>query len=236
MNKLSIVIPIFNEEKNIKQLIKKIKKINLKRVGLQKQIIVVDDGSTDNSFNILKKISGIKVLKQKNFGKGKAVQNGIKKSKSKYILIQDGDLEYNPNDIIKMCKFIKNEKKISIYGSRYLPFILKIFPKYYKNQNLSSYLANIFFIIQFMILYGKIITDPLTGYKLYEKDFFSKNIVRSNGFEADHEISAKLIKQSYKIIEVPVSYKPRSVAEGKKINFFDAIKAIFTITKFRFFN
>ena len=96
-----------------------------------------------------------------------------------------------------MCRSIKNEKKISVYGSRYLPLRLKIFPKYYKNQKLFSYLANIFFIFQFIILYGKIITDPLTGYKLYEKNFFSKNIINSNGFEADHEISAKLIKQKW---------------------------------------
>ena len=236
MNKLSIIIPIFNEEKHIKKLIKKIKTINLNRVGLKKEVIAIDDGSTDKSFSILSKISGIKVFKQKNYGKGKAVQHGIKKSLGKYVLIQDGDLEYNPKDIVKMCRSIKNEKKISVYGSRYLPLRLKIFPKYYKNQKLFSYLANIFFIFQFIILYGKIITDPLTGYKLYEKNFFSKNIINSNGFEADHEISAKLIKQNYKIKEVSVSYSPRSVAEGKKINFFDAIKAIIAITRFRFFN
>ena len=236
MKKLSIIIPIFNEEKNIKKLIKKIKKINLNTLGLRKEIIAVDDGSTDESFSILKKISGIKVFKQKNYGKGRAVQHGIKKSLGKYILIQDGDLEYNPKDILKMCRSIKNEKKISIYGSRYLPLSLKIFPKYYRNQKFSSYLANIFFIFQFIIFYGKIITDPLTGYKLYEKKFFLKNKIKSNGFEADHEISAKLIKQNYKIKEISVSYNPRSVDEGKKINFFDAVKAIIAITRFRFFN
>ena len=236
MNKLSIVIPIFNEEKNIIKLFKKLKKINLNNIGFKKEIIAIDDGSIDKSLSILKKISGIKVLKQNNYGKGKAVQYGIKKSSGNYVIIQDGDLEYDPKDIIRMCKLLKNENKISIYGSRYLPLNLNIFPKFYRNQNFSSYIANIFFIFLFFIMYGKIITDPLTGYKLYEKKFFLKNKIKSNGFEADHEISAKLIKQKYAIKEVPITYKPRTAEEGKKINFFDAIKAIVTITKFRFFN
>ena len=130
MNKLSIVIPIFNEEKNIVKLFKKLKKINLNNIGFKKEIIAIDDGSTDKSLSILKKISGIKVLKQNNYGKGKAVQYGIKKSSGNYVIIQDGDLEYDPKDIIRMCKLLKNENKISIYGSRYLPLNLNIFPKF----------------------------------------------------------------------------------------------------------
>ena len=236
MKKLSIVIPIFNEQKNIKKLINKVKKINLKKIGFRKEIVVINDGSTDKSLFILKKISGIKVLNQRNYGKGRAVQSGIKKTSGNYIIIQDGDLEYNPLDIIKMCKELKNENKISIYGSRYLPLKFNFLPKLYKNQNFSSYIANIFFIFLFIILYVKIITDPLTGYKLYEKKFFFKNNIKSKGFEADHEISAKLIKQKYKIKELPISYKPRTFDEGKKINFLDAIKAILTIFKYRFFN
>jgi hypothetical protein len=85
-------------------------------------------------------------------------------------------------------------------------------------------------------LYGKLITDPLTGYKLYKKEFFKKNLIKSKGFEADHEISSKLIKQKYNIIEVPITYKPRTLAEGKKINFFDGVMALFTIIKYRFVN
>ena len=100
------------------------------------------------------------------------------------------------------------------------------------------FLENRFYFLSFFffILHGKFISDLLTGYKVYEKFFFEKNIIYSAGFEADHEISAKLIKQKYTIKEVPITYKPRTAEEGKKINFFDAIKAIVTITKFRFFN
>ena len=88
----------------------------------------------------------------------------------------------------------------------------------------------------FLILYQRLITDPLTGYKLYEKSFFKNNTIKSKGFEADHEITAKLIKKNFKIIEIPINYKPRTKAEGKKINFFDGLKAIYTIIIYRFFN
>tara|TARA_B110000090_G_scaffold197967_1_gene236420 strand:- start:63 stop:767 length:705 start_codon:yes stop_codon:yes gene_type:complete len=234
MKKLSIIIPIYNEGKNLKILLKKIDLIKLAKIKIE--IIAVDDGSTDDSLFILKKFKKIKILTQKNQGKGKAVQHGISKSSGDYIIIQDGDLEYDPKDIIKMCNKINKSNKTSIYGSRYLPFVYGLVPKYYKGQNLSSYVANIIFIFLFLILYGKLITDPLTGYKLYKKEFFKNNIIRSKGFEADHEISAKLIKQKYNIIEVPIAYKPRTLAEGKKINFFDGVMALFTIIKYRFVN
>ncbi len=234
MKKLSIIIPIYNEEKNLKILLKKINLIKLSKIKIE--IIAVDDGSTDDSLFILKKFKKIKILTQKNQGKGKAVQLGISKSSGDYIIIQDGDLEYDPKDIIKMCKKINKSNQISIYGSRYLPFAYGLVPKHYNRQNLSSYLANIIFIFLFFILYGKLITDPLTGYKLYKRDFFKNNIIKSKGFEADHEITAKLIKQKYNIIEVPIAYKPRTIAEGKKINFFDGLKALFTIIRYRFVN
>jgi len=234
MKKLTIIIPIYNEEKNLEILLKKINLIKLSKIKIE--IIAVDDGSTDASLFILKKFKQIKILKQKNQGKGKAVQLGISKSSGDYIIIQDGDLEYDPKDIIKMCKKINKSNQTSIYGSRYLPFVYGLVPKHHKGQNLSSYVANVMFIFMFFILYGRLITDPLTGYKLYKKDFFKHNLIKSKGFEADHEISAKLIKQKYKIIEVPISYKPRTIAEGKKINFFDGIKALFTIIKYRFVN
>ena len=145
-------------------------------------------------------------------------------------------MEYTPKDIIRLYDAAKNLRNISIYGSRYLPLNLGFIPRYYKGQNLSSYFANIVFIILFFILYQRIITDPLTGYKLYEKKFFKNNLIKSKGFEADHEITAKLIKKNYKIIEIPINYKPRTKAEGKKINFFDGLKALYTIIIYRFIN
>ncbi len=234
MKKISIIVPVFNEEKSLKKLFKKLQ--SLKFNNNKKEIVVVNDGSTDNSLNILKKFKKIKVLSQKNQGKGKAVQLGISKATGEYVVVQDSDLEYSPKDITRMYKSKNNLKKISIYGSRYLPLYFGFIPKYYKGQNLSSYIANIVFIFLFFLLYQRLITDPLTGYKLYEKNFFKNNPIKSKGFEADHEITAKLIKNNYKIIEIPINYKPRTKAEGKKINFFDGLKAIYAIIMYRFFN
>lgn len=234
MKCLSIIVPVYNEEKSLKKLFKKLSLLRFRK--MKKEIIAVNDGSTDESLKILRKLNKKIIHNQKNQGKGKAVQLGISKSGGDYVIVQDSDLEYSPSDISKIVNNINNSEKISVYGSRYLPLTFGFLPKYHKGQNLSSYFANILFIALFFLLYGKLITDPLTGYKLYEKKFFKKNLIKSNGFEADHEITAKLIKQNYKIIEVPINYKPRTVAEGKKINFFDALKAIFTIIKYRFFN
>ena len=234
MKKISIVVPVFNEEKSLKKLFNKLKKLKFNKN--KKEIVAVNDGSTDNSLNILKKFKKIKVLSQRNQGKGKAVQLGISKATGEHVVIQDSDLEYSPKDIMRMYKTTINSEKISVYGSRYLPLRFGFIPKYYKGQNLSSYFANIVFIFLFFLLYQRLITDPLTGYKLYEKNFFKNNSIKSKGFEADHEITAKLIKNNYKILEIPINYKPRTKAEGKKINFFDGLKAIYTIIIYRFFN
>ena len=231
---LSIIVPAFNEENNIKKLIEKLLKLNLSNVDFKKEIIVINDGSTDKTGSIIEQYNEIIKLHQKNYGKGRAVQNGIKIAKGDFVLIQDGDLEYDPNDIITMCKKLRKDKTKSVYGSRYLPLKYNIFPRINKDQSILPYLANIVFVIMFLIIYQKIITDPLTGYKLYPIDFFKKFEIFSNGFEADHEITAKLIKNNYVIEEVIVSYNPRTVQEGKKINFFDALKAIKTIIKYRF--
>ena len=233
---LSIIIPVFNEERNIGLLIEKLLKLDFSKTSFDSEIIVVNDGSNDRSREIIETFNNIKLINQENLGKGRAVQNGIKSAKGDYILIQDGDLEYDPNDILLMCKEANKLDNISVYGSRYIPLYFKIMPKIYNKQNFFSYLSNILFLFLFIIFYGKFITDPLTGYKLYPKVFFENNTINSNGFEADHEITAKMIKQKYKIVEVPVSYKPRTKEEGKKINFFDAIKAFNTIIKYRFLN
>jgi glycosyltransferase involved in cell wall biosynthesis len=234
MKLLSIIVPVYNEENNIGILITKLRNLDLSELNFQKEIIVVNDGSSDNSKAIIESFDEIILIDQENQGKGRAVQNGIDLAKGDYIFIQDGDLEYEPLDIIKMCNQLKTCEKMSIYGSRYKPLYFGLFPKYYDKQNISSYLANIFFIFLFFLFYSKLITDPLTGYKLYQKEFFDNNNIRSKGFEADHEITAKLIKQGFAIIEVPINYNPRTKLEGKKINFFDGIKALVTIIKYRF--
>jgi dolichol-phosphate mannosyltransferase len=233
---VSIVIPAYNEVKTIPKLIKKIKAINLSSIQFKKEIIVINDGSTDNTKSTLAKIKGIKVLNTKNQGKGKAVQAGIKISNSDYILIQDADLEYDPQDYFSLLKPFLSKKKIAVYGSRTLmnqmKYKNKIFTGKHPLQGFGSYFMNKILQIIFFIFYKQNISDLLTGYKIYERKFFYYNKIVTNGFETDHEISVKLIKKNYKILEVPVNYYPRTVQEGKKIKFMDGIKAMYTLIKF----
>tara|TARA_A100001015_G_C14777061_1_gene627643 strand:- start:144 stop:872 length:729 start_codon:yes stop_codon:yes gene_type:complete len=234
--KVSIIIPVYNEEKFVKTLIQQIQNLKIDKKYFSLEILVVNDGSTDNTEEILSKIPNIKVLKQINLGKGRAVQNGIKNSNADLILIQDGDLEYDPNDYLKMLEPFKYEKKISVYGSRVMGVKEKynffFFKGKHPKQGFGPYFMNKILQVLFRILYKNNITDLLTGYKIYEKKFFEDNIIETDGFETDHEISAKLVKQSYKIIEVPINYVPRLKSEGKKINFIDGIKAIIAIIKY----
>lgn len=229
MSKISIIIPIFNEEKFIENLLNKINKIKLIK-NFKKEIICVNDGSTDNSLKILKKYKYIKIINQKNFGKGHAVQQGIKKATGKYIIIQDSDLEYDPRDINKLLKKIIYKRNSAVYGSRYLNY--KIFNRIFqKNQNILAFLFNYVLSFNFYLKYKIYITDLLTGYKMYPKNFFKKNKIISRGFEADHEITLKLLKNNFEINEVPINYYPRSKKEGKKINIKDALKALMLINK-----
>lgn len=223
-------------------LLKKISEIDLSKLGIDKEVIVIDNGSTDGSRELLDGVSGIRYFYQSNQGKGAAVQHGIKESKGNFILIQDADLEYAPSDFIPMLAIIAElnfSDDIVVYGSRTLPqnksFKLSRFIPLRK-QAISSWLMNQFLTILVFIIFGKFLTDTLTGYKVYPRKFFLNNEIKSKGFEADHEITAKLIRQNYTIVEIPITYSPRTKAEGKKINFLDGLKAIYTFFRFRFTN
>jgi len=227
MSKISIIIPIYNEEKFINKLLLSIKKIKLIK-HFKKEIICINDGSTDNSLKILKKHKDIKIINQNNFGKGHAVQQGIKKAKGKYIIIQDSDLEYDPRDINKLLKDIISRKNSAVYGSRYLNYnvLSRILSK---NQSIMAFIFNYILSLNFYFKYKIYISDLLTGYKMYPKVFFKQNKIQSKGFEADHEITLKLLKNNFYISEVPINYYPRSKKDGKKINFKDALKALLLI-------
>ena len=241
MKKLSIIIPAFNEEKFILQLLENVQSIDTEQVGFIKEILVVDDGSTDKTFNIAmsaaNKDKGISVIHQENKGKGNAVQTGISLSKGDFVLIQDADLEYDPNDYLPMLKCLK-DSNTSIYGSRILGQIFfnkRLFPFIGKHsqQGIGPWLASIILTIFVFILYGRWITDTLTAYKIYPRKVLKNMNIRTNGFETDHEITAKLIQKGINIHEVPINYQPRSKAEGKKIRMIDGIIAIWTLIKFR---
>lgn len=230
--KLSIVIPVYNEEKTILQIIEKVKKVNF---PVDTEIIIVDDGSTDSTREQLKKIKGAKViLHEKNQGKGAAVITGIRKSTGHYIIIQDADLEYDPNQIKDLLQPILEKKAKVVYGTR-----LKRLPDLSKEERtaqfLIHYFGNRFLSLVTSVLYQQWITDMETCYKLFPKEALDGVKLNARGFEFEPEITAKLLKKGFKILEIPISANPRGYDEGKKINTVkDGIRAFTTLIKYRF--
>jgi len=235
--KLSIIIPVFNEEKTIATVLKSV--MNLKIDNVAKEIIVVDDGSTDNTVREIKKtIKGKKNLRflehAKNQGKGAAVKTGIKNSKGDYIIIQDADLEYNPNDISKLIKELDDSNKLVVFGTR-----LKRLPHFKKEERtgqfLLHYLGNRFLSLITSALYWKWVTDMETCYKLFPRKAMHGIRLNAKGFEFEPEITSKLLKKGYKIKEVSITTNPRGYEEGKKINTLkDGSKAVWYLLKYRF--
>lgn len=236
MQKLSIVIPAYNESRFIDRLLSIIEDIDTSQVGFSKEIIVVDDGSTDKTAEIAETHRGVLVLRQQNQGKGSAVSRGIRSASGDFILIQDADLEYDPNDYLVMLRALKNDCNV-VYGSRFLGQLGKAghvgLPGRHPKQYLSSWIAGIVLSIWTFILYGIWLTDTLTAYKIYPSDFIKAIDIKTKGFETDHEITSKIARKGLKIREVPISYFPRTVEDGKKIKAIDGIIAMWTLLRFR---
>lgn len=241
--KLSIIVPVFNEEKTVRKVLEKIGSLKLKDIDYE--IIVVDDGSTDATASLIsnfklqhgKQTSNFKSIKhKKNMGKGAAVKTGIKNSTGDYIIIQDADLEYDPKFIQKLlAPILKKEAKV-VYGTR-----LNRWPDLERDERtplfLIHYLGNRFLSLITSILYGQWITDMETGYKLFPKKAVSKIKLNARGFEFEPEITAKLLKKGYKIFEVPIRTNPRGYDEGKKLNTIrDGTIALWTLLKYRMSN
>ena len=225
--KLSIIIPVYNEKNSILELVSRVKKVNLGKI--QKEIIVVDDFSSDGTREILKKINDIKLLfHEKNCGKGAALKTGIAKSSGDIIIVQDADLEYVPEEYGKLIKPIIDGKTKVVYGSRILK---KENPK----GKLLFYLGGQAVTIFTNLLYGSRLTDEPTCYKVFHKDLKSILVgAEGDHFEWEPEITAKFLRKGEKILEIPISYDPRGKDEGKKINSNDGIQALWTLLKWRF--
>jgi glycosyltransferase involved in cell wall biosynthesis len=230
---LSIIIPAYNEEKTVAKIIKKVQKIRLPK-NLIKEIIVIDDGSTDSTPKIIKNIKGIKyVSHNKNFGKGAAVLTGIRNSKGDFILIQDADLEYDPKYIPHIIEPILKGKAKVVYGTRLKNYPLKILGKK-RTPLITHYLGNKFLSFITNILFGKNVSDMETGYKVFLSSILSGIEIKAKGFDFEPEITAKLLKKGFKIYEVPIKVNPRGYDEGKKITWKDGIVAFWTLVKYRF--
>ncbi len=220
--KLSIIVPVYNEEKTIEKVIRELKKLRFK-----KEIIVVDDGSTDTTPKILKKLKGIKVIThEKNLGKGAAIATGIKHAKGDAVLIQDADLEYKPKDIPKMLKALEKFNADAVFGYRFLRR---------KGKRLLLHdFGNIFLSFMTSLLFLRSIPDMETGYKLIKRKFLENLKLRAKRFEIEPEITAKLLKQKCKIKFIPIKFEARGFEEGKKIRIWDGIIALLTLLKLRF--
>lgn len=228
--KLSIVIPAYNEEKTILEVIKKVKKVRLNNIT--KEIIIVDDFSDDNTGKILSKIKDriIKIFfHKKNIGKGAAIRTGLNHATGDVILIQDADMEYDPVEYEKLLNPIMENKTKVVYGSR-LSAIKRNLKKMYK----LHYLGNLFLTIMTNILYGAKISDMETGYKVFRRDVIENIKLKAKRFDFEPEITAKILKKGYRIKEVPINFLGRKFNEGKKITWVDGVKALYYLIKYRF--
>ena len=228
--KLSIIIPVYNEEKTISRVIGRVK--NAKLGNIKKEVIVVDDFSTDGTRKALSKLKnkGIKIFfHEKNKGKGAAIRTALKHAAGDIMLIQDADLEYDPKEYKKLLNPIIKGKAKVVYGSR-SESIRKNLEKMYK----LHYFGNLFLTLATNLLYGAIITDMETGYKVFRKEVISNIKLKSKRFDFEPEITAKILKKGYRIEEVPIDFMGRKFSEGKKITWKDGIKALYYLLKYRF--
>ncbi|KPJ56428.1 MAG: glycosyl transferase [Deltaproteobacteria bacterium DG_8] len=221
---ISVVIPVYNEVKTIKEIIKRVQSVDLK-----KEIIVVDDASTDGTreiLNELKEEEGVIVLfHQTNQGKGAALRTAFKQVKGEIVIIQDADLEYDPQEYSKLIKPIIEGKADVVYGSRFLggPHRVLFFWHYVGNKILTLF-SNMFTNLN--------LTDMETCYKAFKASFLKEFTIESNRFGIEPEITAKLAKLKCRIFEVDISYSGRDYTEGKKINWKDGIAALYWILKY----
>lgn len=234
--KLSIIIPVYNEEKTIEKILKRVDEVSLP--GVKKEILIIDDASSDSTSAKLKKIlqtkKNILLLTHKtNMGKGEAIKTGLKKAAGDYVVIQDADLEYDPKDLRKLLDPIKKKEAQVVYGTR-----LKRLPNFQKEERTTRfilhYFGNRFLSMVTSILYGQWITDMETCYKIFPRSALKKFTLSSKGFSFEPEITAKLLKSKYKIIEIPISTNPRGYDEGKKLHTFsEGFIALWTLLKLR---
>lgn len=239
--RISLIVPLFNEEKTITEVLRKVTKLVIPHVRLE--IIVVDDGSTDASSSKVTtfinryQTKNITFVSHKgNRGKGAAIKTGIQKARGEYILIQDADSEYDPKYIKQLVLPVLKEEATVVYGSRLMrrPYFTKDerTPRFFLH-----YVGNKFLSLLTSIFYGQWLTDMETGYKLFPRKAVENIELHSRGFEIEPEITAKLLKKGYHILEVPIRTNPRGYKEGKKLRTIpDGTKAFLTLIKYRFVN
>ena len=251
--KLSIIMPVYNEKDTVGNALERVLSVDLSELNASKEIIIVDDGSTDGTREILKQCQvtsdkcqvvadsdsftydvrparathdEIKVIfHEKTRGKGAAIRTGFAGATGTVLVVQDADMEYDPNDFKELLKPILAGKYDVVYGSRFI--------KRTEYAHLRFKLGNILFSFLISALFGSRVTDSYTCYKMFRRRILGSLALESDGFEIEAEITIKLLKAGFSICEIPISYKPRSIREGKKIGWRDAAVGIWTIFKNR---
>ncbi len=227
MQTITILVPIFNEVNTLRIVLQKLEEVDF--FGLKKEIILIDDFSTDGTKEILKELSGYKVFyHEKNNGKGAALRTGFEHATGDIIVIQDADLEYDPVDYQPLIKLILENKADVAYGSRLSG------GKPSRSFMFTHLLGNKFLTLLTNILYNTTLTDMETCYKAFKAEFIKGIEIKSDRFDFEPEITAKVLKRGARLYELPISYYGREYCEGKKITWKDGIHAIWALIKFRF--
>ncbi len=224
--KLSVIIPVYNEVKTIREIVRRVLE-----TGLVSEVVVVDDGSTDGTRDILPELDGRQgvriILHEKNQGKGAAVRTGLQNATGEVLLIQDADLEYDPREYPTLLKPIEDGIADVVYGSRFLGAARR--PILFWNM-----VANKLLTFVTNILYNNILSDMETGYKVFRRQVVEGMPLHARRFEFEPEFTAKILKRKYRIYEVPIAFYPRDYSEGKKIKLWDAFEALWALLKYRF--
>ena len=224
--KITVIIPTYNEEKTIREIVKRVK-----ATGLIEEIIIVDDGSKDGTRTILTDLEQDPCVRvfyhDHNRGKGAAVRTGIQQATNEVIIIQDADLEYDPRDYAALFRPLEEGIADVVYGSRFLGGARR--PILFWNM-----VANKILTFVTNIMYNNILTDMETGYKVFRREVVLDIPLHAHGFEFEPEFTAKMLKRKVRIFEVPITFNPRDYSEGKKIKARDAFIALWTLLKYRF--
>lgn len=236
---LSIIVPVYNEEKTVYKILLKVFELRLPK-GISKEIIVVNDGSTDKSKDEIKKAIA-NFTKQKiiltnhknNIGKGAAIRTGLKRSTGDIITFQDADMEYDPRDLLRLLTPILERKELVVYGTRLKQYPLRVVGQK-RTPLITHFLGNKFLSLVTNLMYGSNLSDMETCYKMFRMEVLKGINIKSKRFEFEPEITAKVLKKGYKIYETSINVKPRGYNEGKKITWRDGFAALWTLVKYRF--
>jgi glycosyltransferase involved in cell wall biosynthesis len=222
-------MPVYNEAATLMEIIKRVQ-----NVPVTKEIIIVSDYSTDGTRDILKdyqknKPDNVKIYYfDQNRGKGAALRCAIHYAQGDFVVVQDADLEYNPQEFLTLLDVVEHKDAAVVYGSRFLGV--------HKNFSNAHYWGNKLLTTAFNVLYGSKLTDMETCYKMWRRDIIQNISIRSNRFNVEPEVTAKVLKQKIRIHEVPITYEARAFDAGKKISWKDGFSALWTIGWYRFFN